>query len=100
MKHSWWLTFEDVVPEQLSELTFKDRMAVFRAIAQLLEAENPAAVNGVKKLVEKRFEGLWRHRQGDYRILFTFNSTPIEHLKFWYKGTLHIVAFVHRSEAY
>lgn len=70
MQHKWLLSFEDIVPEQLSDLPTKDRQAVFRSIAQLLQAENPASVQGVKKLIEKRFEGLWRQRQGDYRIFF------------------------------
>ena len=58
MQHKWLLTFEEKVPDELSELPPKDRMANFRSIAELLQSENPSGVVGVKKLVEKRFEGL------------------------------------------
>jgi len=100
MQHRWLLSFDDIVPEQLSELSPKDRQAVFRSIAQLLRAENPASAQGVKKLVEKRFEGLWRQRQGDYRIFFRLTSGEITHQKFVYKGSLHLVAIRNRSDAY
>jgi mRNA-degrading endonuclease RelE of RelBE toxin-antitoxin system len=56
-------------------------MATFRAIAALLLAENPSAVAGVKKLVEKRFDGMWRQRQGDYRIFFEIEPGDVSYLE-------------------
>ncbi|MBZ0318424.1 MAG: hypothetical protein K8L91_18575 [Anaerolineae bacterium] len=98
--HLWHLTFDEDVPDQLSELGFRDRMAIFHSIKELLEAENPSALTDVRKLLEKRHLGLWRKRQGDYRILFTISAGQIEHQNFVYKGMIHIVAVVHRSKAY
>jgi mRNA-degrading endonuclease RelE of RelBE toxin-antitoxin system len=100
MQHKWLLTFEAKVPDELSELPPKDRMAIFRSIAELLRSDNPSSVVGVKKLVEKRFEGLWRQRQGDYRIFFEIVSGEVVDQKFIYKGRLNIVSVVHRSQAY
>ncbi|MBA3869183.1 MAG: hypothetical protein H0X30_08515 [Anaerolineae bacterium] len=84
MQHKWLLTFEEKVPDELSEL----------------QSENPSSVLGVKKLIEKRFEGLWRQRQGDYRIFFEILSGEIIDKKFTYKGKLNIISVVHRSHAY
>ncbi|MEP6987375.1 MAG: hypothetical protein ABI970_17350 [Chloroflexota bacterium] len=100
MQHKWLLTFEEKVPDELSELPPKDRMAIFRSITELLQSENPSSVLGVKKLIEKRFEGLWRQRQGDYRIFFEILSGEIIDKKFTYKGKLNIISVVHRSHAY
>jgi mRNA-degrading endonuclease RelE of RelBE toxin-antitoxin system len=100
MQHKWLLSFENYIPEQLRKLPTKDRMAVFRAIAQLLLAENPASVSSVKKLTEKRFDGMLRQRQGDYRILFELQPGKIAHHDLAYKGKLHLVSIVHRSHAY
>ena len=99
MQHKWLLAFEEIVADELSELPLRDRMAIFRSIAELL-SDNPSGVAGVKKLVEKRFEGIWRQRQGDYRILFEIFSGEIVDQKFTYKGKLKIVSVVHRSQAY
>jgi len=100
MQHKWLLTFEEKVPDDLSELPSKDRMVNFHSITELLVSDNPSGVTGVKKLVEKRFEGLWRQRQGDYRIFFEIVSGEIIDKNFTYKGKLHIVSIVHRSRAY
>ena len=100
MRHKWLLRFEENVPDELSKLPPRDRMAIFRSIAELLQSDNPSNVAGVKKLIEKRFEGMWRQRQGDYRILFEVLSGEIVDQKFIYKGKLNIVSVVHRSQAY
>lgn len=100
MQHKWLLSFEPDVPEQLRKLPAKDRLAIFRSIAELLLAENPASVQGVKKLVEKRFEGMLRQRQGDYRILFSLQTEAVEYQNHSYKGKLHLISIVHRSQAY
>ena len=100
MAHNWLLTFDENVPLQLARLPPRDRMAVFRSIAHLLQAENPASVQGVKKLVEKRFEGLWRQRQGNYRIFFELHPGTTVHLSHTYTGRLHLVVIHHRSRAY
>jgi mRNA-degrading endonuclease RelE of RelBE toxin-antitoxin system len=100
MQHKWLLSFEANVPEQLRKLPPKDRMAVFRAIAELLLAENPASVAGVKKLIEKRFDGMLRQRQGDYHILFELQPGKEIHQDHTYKGKLHLVSVIHRSQAY
>lgn len=52
------------------------------------------------KLREKRFKGLYRRRQGDYRILFEAQPGAIEHQKHVYKGSLWIVQIVPRRDAY
>ena len=100
MPHNWLLTFEPDIPDQLRGLPNKDRMAVFVALARLLEAENPMTIRGVRQLVESRFEGQWRQRQGDYRIFFELHSGDILHQGFAYKGRFHLVAVRHRSRAY
>lgn len=100
MQHKWLLTFEPEIPNQLRNLPQKDRLAVFVAIAELLESDNPIAVHGVKKLIEKRFEGLGRQRQGNYRIFFELVSGEVSHQDFVYKGRLHLVTILHRSQAY
>ena len=98
--HKWHLTVTKTAQGELDRLQLSDLMGVFESIRQLLIADKPLQVSGVKKLVEKRFEGLWRHRSGDWRIFFNLQHGEIAHLKFTYKGTLNIVKVVRRDEAY
>jgi mRNA-degrading endonuclease RelE of RelBE toxin-antitoxin system len=57
--HLWHLEVEKRARDQIRRLQAKERQAVFQAIRELLIAENPQRANDVRKLVEKRFEGLW-----------------------------------------
>lgn len=98
--HLWFLDVEDRALDQIRELTAKERQAIFRAIRELLTAENPYRANDVRKLVEKRFEGLWRKREGDYRIFFAVEAGQITVDKFTYWGKVVIVEVLNRKEAY
>lgn len=73
-------------------------MAVFCALVDLLTADNPKLVPGVKKV--KRYETIYRLRQGDYRVLFELHPGELTYLKSIYKGTLHVVAVLRRDKAY
>jgi mRNA-degrading endonuclease RelE of RelBE toxin-antitoxin system len=98
VRHKWFLGFDDHVPKQLTKYPASDRIAIFRAIAELLKADNPAAVPGVKKMVETQYAGLYRQRQGDYRILFAIEHGEIVHLKSAYKGRLYLDSVIHRRD--
>lgn len=98
--HKWHLVVTKAAQDDLNQLPLSDLMGVFESIRQLLIADNPLQVLGVKKLIEKRFEGLWRHRSGNWRIFFNIQHGEITHLKFTYKGTINIVKVVRRHEAY
>lgn len=75
-------------------------MAVLEAIRQLLEADNPSRVAGVAALERPFFGADWRQRQGDWRIFFSFETQEIIPMKCTYKGTLYLLAVVHRKDAY
>jgi len=98
--HKWHLVATNTARENLDELSSRDLMGVFRSLKLLLEADNPAAVQGVKKLVEARFEGQWRQRSGDWRIFFTIEHGEVIHEKHIYKGVLTLLAVRRRDEAY
>lgn len=96
----WYLEWSDEVSDQLSSLPQHDRMAVFGRIAALAFAENPFGVSGVEKLVEKRFEGLRRIRQGNWRIFFRIEPGEVTRQAFTYQGRLIIEAVKDRKDAY
>ncbi|MBI1260038.1 MAG: hypothetical protein GC204_21425 [Chloroflexi bacterium] len=98
--HLWHLEVEKRARDQIRDLPSKDRRAVFQGIRELLIAENPQRVNDVRKLVEKRFEGLWRKREGDWRIFFALEPGEITVDKFTYRGKVIIVEVLNRKEAY
>jgi mRNA-degrading endonuclease RelE of RelBE toxin-antitoxin system len=75
-------------------------MAVFASIRELLLADNPTIVPGVRKLVGGHFKEQWRQRQGDYRIFFNIDHAAVAHEGYVYKGTVHILAVLHRGKAY
>jgi len=72
-------------------------MGVFRAIREMLNADNPLIASDVLKV--KKYKNVWRKRQGDYRILFTLDSTPVTHDKHTYKGTFHLITIRKRDES-
>jgi mRNA-degrading endonuclease RelE of RelBE toxin-antitoxin system len=74
-------------------------MGVFHSLKQLLEADNPTAVPGVKKLVEQRFAGQWRQRSGDWRLFFSIEHGEVVHEKHA-QGILTLRAVRRRDEAY
>ena len=98
--HKWYLEVSKTARVQIDGLPLQDRMAVFRSLVEVLVAENPTTLPDVKKLVERKFEGQWRKRQGNYRILFSIESKEIVHEKYLYKGTVTVNSVVHRSKAY
>ena len=98
--HNWHLVVSPQGRADLRLLSAKERKQVFASIKQLLEAENPFALIGVKKLVGKRFDSLWRQRSGDWRIIFALDSTRTTLLSHSYKGTIQIYRVLRRDEAY
>jgi mRNA-degrading endonuclease RelE of RelBE toxin-antitoxin system len=99
--HKWHLEVTDSARKDIDNLpTSKDVLGVFASIRQLLISENPSMVPGVRKLVEKRFEGQWRQRSGDWRIFFIFDPTEVAFMKYTYKGTVTILGVVRRDRAY
>jgi mRNA-degrading endonuclease RelE of RelBE toxin-antitoxin system len=97
-RHKWLLAFEPEVVGQLARLPSRDRMAVFRSLAELLRADNPKAVPNVRKVVLS--EDIWRQRQGDFRILFRLEPGKVTHLDCDYVGILHLLAVLRRDKAY
>lgn len=98
--HQWHLEVTESAKRQIRKLPQQDRKAIFRGIKQLLSVENPTAIVGVKKLVGPEFEGLWRKRQGKYRIKFFLEVGEVIHNKFTYKGTVIIESVLDRKDAY
>lgn len=99
--HLWFLQVTEHAREDIRNLpTSKQRLAVLAAIAELLKADNPTTSLGVRKLIGERFSGLWRLRQGNYRIFFYIEHGELVDQKFAYKGTLTIVSVTDRKEAY
>jgi len=72
--HQWLIAFSRSALQELRELPSTDRMAVFRVLRRLLQADNPVAAHGVKKL--KGVKDQYRARAGDYRILFSLRARP------------------------
>lgn len=76
--HKWHFEHNKDLRDQLSRLSPKDRLRIFQRLKELLEADNPKAIRGVKKLVDVP-DDQWRIRQGNYRIIFTLKTEPITH---------------------
>src|SRR5258708_35277111 len=99
--HKWHLEVTSQAKDQIKALpTSRQRMAIFAAIRELLIAENPTTVPGVRKLVGAHFADQWRQRQGDYRIFFRVQHNEITHRQYSYKGIVTILKVIHRSRAY
>lgn len=96
--HKWYLTFTDDARADIRKLSSGDRRAIFQAIRELLQAENPLRDVNVKKLIGS--DGLWRKRKGLYRIIFSVDNREVEVQTFRYKGAIHIEAVKHRKDAY
>jgi mRNA-degrading endonuclease RelE of RelBE toxin-antitoxin system len=97
--HKWLLQITKKGQGDVDELPPKDGLAVFNSIRELLIAENPYAVQGVKKLLDKKFQNSRRQEQGDWRIFFTIIPGEIKHLKHQYKGKLILIAIMRRTES-
>jgi mRNA interferase RelE/StbE len=69
----------------LDKLTKSDFLAVIEAIKDLARTPRPKGIEKVKS------SGLWRIRQGDYRIIFSIDDN--EHM-------VSIVRVGHRREIY
>lgn len=72
----WTYEIRKKAQRQLERLSPKDRARVFRSIEELIYADNPAFVQGVKHL-EGSDPKEWRQRQGDYRIIFSLETGEI-----------------------
>lgn len=94
--HQWLLRVTDQAQAQFDKLPSRNKMAIFNAVRELLEADNPLAVRGVVKVQER--EGVWRCRAGDYRSFFAIESTSVVHQKHEYKGTLFLLVIRKRNE--
>ena len=96
--YKWLLKIEPEARKNVAALpTSALRMSIFRSIRELLEADNPFFVSDVLKI--KKYKNVWRKRQGDYRIFFTLNSTPVKRDKHQYKGTLYLLTIRKRDES-
>lgn len=98
--HQWYLEVDEKAREEIRELPANVRRTVFEGIRELLIEDNPTLASNTRKLVEKRFEGLWRKRQGDYRIFFAIDAQRIVVDKFSYRGKVIVVEVLNRKDAY
>jgi mRNA-degrading endonuclease RelE of RelBE toxin-antitoxin system len=101
MAYQWLLVIEDAAQEQVDELSHNDLMLVFDKLTELLNADNPTdknEVTDVKRLKAPEYEGLWRKRAGDWRILYRVQPGHVIHLKWEYKGRLILAAVVNRRD--
>ena len=96
--HKWHFDITEEARRQLRNLSSKDRLLVFGRIRELLLADNPKALLGVKKIVDGADE--WRARQGDYRIFFSHPSEKVIHEKHEYDGTILVLRVLHGKDAY
>jgi mRNA-degrading endonuclease RelE of RelBE toxin-antitoxin system len=96
--HKWLLEYDPDVPRMLESLPAKQRYAIFSSIRELLEADNPTRIPGVRKL--EGYNDHWRQRQGIYRIIFKIESEERVVEKFRYKGTVFIVKIGNRNSVY
>lgn len=85
----WQYVFDRQADKQFRELSHKDKARVLSSIVELAEANNPAAVPGVKHLKGSKPKQ-WRQRQGDYRIIFEIESGQFAEMDVEYKGRIVI----------
>ncbi len=78
----------------------QEQRAVLASISELLLADNPTTLPHVRELVGLQYKDYWRLTQGDYRILFAIIHWKTTHFGYKYKGTVEVLAVVHRGEAY
>ena len=92
----WTYEIKKKAQRQLEKLAPKDQTRVFRSIEELIYADNPAFVQGVKHL-EGSDPKRWRQRQGDYRIIFSLEAGEMVEMNLIYKGRLiiHEIAIHH-----
>ena len=96
--HRWKLEASKEARRAVSELpSDKDRKAVFDSLEELLQAENPYSVQGVKKLQEEKFEQMRRQDKGHWRVFFYIESETVVVGNFEYKGTLYVWRIKHRD---
>ncbi len=95
--HKWKLIIFPAVKKAFNTLSSEQKQGVFDAVRPLLEADNPYAVPGVKKLKGK-FSNLWRVRARDHRVFFIVKVIEDENSP--YKGNLEIHDIIARKDAY
>ena len=101
MTYKWHLIFTDEAREQIDALTREDMMLIFEKIADLANVHDPYSleeVTDIKKLRDRKYQGLWRKRAGDWRILYRVDINPLIHLKVEYKGRLVVTQIVNRRD--
>lgn len=101
MAYKWHLVVTETAQRQIDELTRQDKMLVFDKIKELLNADDPIdqnAVTDIKKLKDPKYDGLWRKRAGDWRILYTIEEGKVIHLKIDYKGRLIVDRVLNRRD--
>lgn len=88
------------VQSYLDSLPSKDRQLVFKSLKELFESDNPVSVSGVRKLVEKKYDGKWRTRAGKYRIIFSIKDGTLIVHNSTYKGVITIHEVFLRNDGY
>lgn len=92
----WLLRITPDARRSLSNLPAKPHASVLKALDELLSSDNPYRARNTLKIEDS--EGLWRKRQGDFRLLFALNTQPITHEGVTYKGALTLVDVRKRDE--
>jgi mRNA-degrading endonuclease RelE of RelBE toxin-antitoxin system len=96
--HQWFLRVTPRAQEHVDQLpTSKIRLAVFGCLREMLNADNPLALIDVEKV--QSMPGVWKRRQGDYRLFFSIDSQPVTDQRFSYKGTLILLMVRKRDES-
>ena len=101
MAYQWLLVVSTEAQQQIDKLSRNDRMLIFDKLAELLNADDPTNqthVTDIKRLKEARYEGLWRKRAGNWRILYHIEEAALWHLNVEYKGKLIVAAVVNRRD--
>lgn len=88
-RHRWDFEFKSKALKQLEKMPKEDRLRCFMALSSLLKSIDPKTHGDTKKVLS--FDNLYRHRQGDYRILFELQCGQKVIANLSYKGTLIII---------
>lgn len=98
--HKWHFFFTDDALAALKAMQRGYRMAVFRNLRHLVNADAPYELDFVQALQGERYKHIRKFRVGNYRILFTLDTRSVTHQKFTYKGTVVILGIGHRKDIY
>lgn len=101
MAYKWLLVVSPDAQAQIDGLSRNDLLLVFDKIKDLLNADDPTdktAVTDIKRLKAPEYEGWWRKRAGDWRILYRVQPGHIVYLNWEYQGQLVVEAVVNRRD--